>query len=255
MGRRLTNDFYDIKENIETFHQSLSEQELANTMSLSKEQISEKSGIIDNGNVAAGGSNIKLNDVAPSASAVIETQSQSNDDSTANEPVVNEDSGILESSKLQNACDSLKPKSNYHNLLSPQAFDTWIDDLVEFKETTLPDNMSQMSIAEALYKLEVGKDIPSIQLIKYDGNPLTYVEFIERFKLLIHDKPHLSDDVRMAQLKMHLIGHAERVISGLGSQGTMYATALKSIKEHFGQPSAIARAYITKLVDKQKIQT
>ena len=34
----------------------------------------------------------------------------------------------------------------------------------------------------------------------------------------------------------------------------MYATALKSIKEHFGQLSAIARAYITKLVDKQKIQ-
>ena len=112
-----------------------------------------------------------------------------------------------------------------------------------------------MSIVEVLYKLETNKDIPSIQLIKYDGNPLTCVEFIERFKLLIHDKPHLSDDVRMAQLKMHLIGRAERVVSGLGSQGTMYATALKSIKEHFGQPSAIARAYITKLVDKQKIQS
>ena len=145
---------------------------------------------------------MELNDVAPSVNAVVETQSQSNDDSTANEPVVNEDSGILESSKPQNACDSLKPKSNCHNLLSPQAFDPWIDDLVELKETTLPDNMSQMSIAEALYKLEANKDIPSVQLIKYDGDPLTY-EFIERFKLLIHDKPHLSDDVQMAQLKMH----------------------------------------------------
>ena len=111
-----------------------------------------------------------------------------------------------------------------------------------------------MSIEEALFKLEANKDIPPIQSIKYDGNPLTYVEFIERFKLLIHDKPHLSNDVRMARLKKDLIGRAERVISGLGSQGTMYATALKSIKEHFGQPSAIARAYITKLVDKQKIQ-
>ena len=62
--------------------------------------------------------------------------------------------------------------------------------------------------------------------MKYDGKPLTYVEFIERFKLLIHDKPHISDDVRLAQLKMHLTGNAERVISGLGSQGRMYATAL-----------------------------
>lgn len=58
----------------------------------------------------------------------------------------------------------------------------------------------------------------------------------------------------MAQLKMHLIGNAERVISGLGSQGTMYATALKCVKEQFGQPSVIARAYITRLVDKRKIQ-
>ena len=83
---------------------------------------------------------------------------------------------------------------------------------------------------------------------------LTYVEFIERFKLLIHDKPHLSDDVRMTQLKIHLTGNAERVISGLGSQGTMYVTALMSVKELFGQPSFIARACISRLVDKRKIQ-
>ena len=79
---------------------------------------------------------------------------------------------------------------------------------------------------------------------------LTYVEFIE----LIHDKPHLSDDMRIAQLKMHVTGKAERTISGLGSQGKMYATALKTIKKQFGQPSVIARAYITKLIDKPKIQ-
>ena len=80
------------------------------------------------------------------------------------------------------------------------------------------------------------------------------MKFIERFKLHIHDKPHLSDDVRMAQLKMHVTGKAERTISGIGSQGIMYATALKTIKEQFGQPSVIARAYITSLIDKPKIQ-
>jgi hypothetical protein len=110
-----------------------------------------------------------------------------------------------------------------------------------------------MSIAEALYKLEASKDIPTVKLIKYDGNSLTYVEFIERFKLHIHDKPHLSDDMRMVQLKMHLIGNAERAVSGLGSQGTMYATALKTLKEQFGQSSVIARACINKLVDKRKL--
>ncbi|CAB3978283.1 THAP domain-containing 11 [Paramuricea clavata] len=112
----------------------------------------------------------------------------------------------------------------------------------EPKETALLTKASEMSIAKALYKLEACKDIPSIKLIEYDGNPLTYVEFMERFKLHIHNKPHLSDDVRMVQLKMHLVGNAKRAVGGLGSQGKMYATALKSLKEQFGQPSVIARA-------------
>jgi hypothetical protein len=110
----------------------------------------------------------------------------------------------------------VKSKTNY-DLSSPQSFDTWIDNLVEFKETILVEfKETEMSIAEALYKLEASKDIPTVKLIKYDGKSLTYVEFIERFKLHIHDKPHLSDDMRMVQLKMHLIGNAERAVSGLG---------------------------------------
>ena len=67
------------------------------------------------------------------------------------------------------------------------------------------------------------------------------MEFLEHFKLHIHDKPHL-------------IGNAERTVSGVGSQGIMY-TALKTLKGQFGQPSAIARVYISKLVDKRKLQT
>ena len=53
---------------------------------------------------------------------------------------------------------------------------------------------------------------------------------------------------------MHLFVNAERIISGLGSQGTMYATALKCVKKQFGLPNVIARAYITRLVDKRKIE-
>lgn len=41
------------------------------------------------------------------------------------------------------------------------------------------------------------------------GNPLKYVEFMKRFKSHIHDKLHLSDDVRIVQLKMQLVGNAE----------------------------------------------
>ena len=46
---------------------------------------------------------------------------------------------------------------------------------------------------------------------------------------------------------MLLKGEAERAISGVASKGIMYATALKGLKEQFGQPSVIARAVVNKL--------
>ena len=97
----LANDLYDIEDKIEAFLQSSSELGLAHAKSLSKGQISKQSSAIDNSNVAAGGSNMVLNNVTPGASALVETQSK--EDSGASESVVNEDLGTLESSEPQNA--------------------------------------------------------------------------------------------------------------------------------------------------------
>ena len=81
-----------------------------------------------------------------------------------------------------------------------------------------------MSVADALLKLEASREIPNITLTKFSGDPLDYADFIDRFKIHIHDKPHLTDDMRMIQLKMHVSGDADRAISGLGSKGIMYVT-------------------------------
>ena len=59
--------------------------------------------------------------------------------------------------------------------------------------------------------------------------------------------------MRVVQLKMHVTGDATRTTSGLGSQGIMYATALKTLKDHFGQPSVIARAFVSKITERKKI--
>jgi len=57
----------------------------------------------------------------------------------------------------------------------------------------------------------------------------------------------------MVQLRIHVTGDAEHTISGLGSQGVMYTTALKTLKENFGQASVIARAFNRKITER-KIQ-
>ena len=52
-------------------------------------------------------------------------------------------------------------------------FDAWIDDLVEFQETVLPAAITtNLTIAEALLKLEANKDIPSITIPDFNGDPL-----------------------------------------------------------------------------------
>ena len=140
-----------------------------------------------------------------------------------------------------------------YNMPKREAFDSWIDDLTEFRETRPPELMRDMSVAEALHRLEANKDMPSVKLCTFDGSPMMYVEFVETFKVHVHDKPHLTDSMRMVQLKMHLEKEAERAISGLGCNGVMYATALKMIKEQFGQPSIVARSFINKLTKGPKL--
>ena len=92
--------------------------------------------------------------------------------------------------------------------------DAWIDKLTEFEEnklTTPQSEGSQLSIADALLKLEARRDVPRN---RFSGNPLDYVDFIDRSKTHIHDKANLTDDMRMIQLKMHVTGDVERAISG-----------------------------------------
>ena len=82
---------------------------------------------------------------------------------------------------------------------------------------------------------------------------MKYVEFVTRFKAYIHDKPYVTDDVRMMQLEAHLEGDAARLLAGIGGSGLLYPTALKKLKAHFGARSKIARAYISKLTEGGRI--
>ncbi|XP_067685274.1 uncharacterized protein [Haliotis asinina] len=59
----------------------------------------------------------------------------------------------------------------------------------------------------------------------------------------------------MAQLKMLLTGQSKRAISGFGSSGLMYATALKTLKEQFGQPSVITRAFVNKVTKSEVVKS
>ena len=195
------------------------------------------------GDSIAGGSNHENNDSDNLASTGDEVQQEESTNDHASKVSM---SGSKDVTSLVRSPITTAAKS------SP--FDAWIDNLVEFQETVLPAAVTtNLTIAEALLKLEASKDIPSITIPDFDGDPLSYTDFVDHFKIHIHDKTHLTDDVRMIQLRMRIKGEAERALAGLGSKGAMYATALKSLKEQFGQPSVIARAVVNKLTKGENI--
>ena len=137
----LTNEFYDIEENVEEFLQSFSVPKHANATSLTNEQIYEQSNTNSNNVIEAGGSSVESNNSVPDEIPALEPQT--GDIAQISELVVNKNLGsesnkpseVMKKNPVSvSACGILKPKPNY-DLSSPQSFDSWIDNLIEFKET------------------------------------------------------------------------------------------------------------------------
>ena len=247
----LVNDFYEIEAAVEEYLRSFSDSSSAEPKSLNKKQI--PSHLSNNEAIATS----VPEETLPSTSAEIfhiESETENNvntvisngdnsntphdsSNNVSNEFHQNSETDLLMHTENQGNSSQLVNSSDYI-LSSPHTFDSWIDDLIEFQETVLPNSISEMSIAQALYKLEASKDIPSIELIEYDGNPLTYVEFFERFRLHIHDKPHLNDNVPMVQLKMHLTGRASRAVSGLVSSKKVQPTTAQQPNKEDALPTS-----------------
>jgi len=84
-------------------------------------------------------------------------------------------------------------------------------------------------ILERTLQLGASKDIPIIKMVPISESPKQYLELVKQFRIHIPDQLHLKDDMQMVQLRMHVTGDTECTISGLGSQGMMYPTALRGL--------------------------
>ena len=130
----LTNEFYDIEENVEEFLQSFSVPKHANATSLTNEQIYEQSNTNSNNIIEAGrGSIVESNNTVPDEIPALEPQT--GDIAQICELVVNKNLGsesnkpseVMKKNPVSvSAGGILKPKPNYE-LSSPQSFDSLID--------------------------------------------------------------------------------------------------------------------------------
>ena len=80
------------------------------------------------------------------------------------------------------------------------------------------------------------------------------MEFITKFRDLVHNQIYLNDSQRRIYLQQHLTGEAKRSVQGFTDDKNGYTKSLKRLKFLFGQRSRIAQATLAKVIRGKQIQ-
>lgn len=97
------------------------------------------------------------------------------------------------------------------------------------------------------------RNLPTIELTRFDGSPKQWPEFIENFKKRVHNKTTFDDNTRMERLLSVLDGDAKKAVQSIGSSGIFYATALKTLKRDFGNPVVVSHLKLKAVLDLPQI--
>ena len=138
--------------------------------------------------------------------------------------------------------------------LTKEPTDSFIDNLIEGEETVLEYNhtLTMSSLLVIKHEFE-SRSLPTIELMKFNGDASKWPEFITNFKNRVHIKSTFTDDLRMERLLSCLQGEAARAIQSIGISGLFYATALKTLKRDFGNPAVVSHLKLKSILDKPQI--
>ena len=131
--------------------------------------------------------------------------------------------------------------------------DKFIDDLIKGDERSISIETRSMDMQLALKQEYEARDLPAMELIHFNGNPVLWPEFIDNFYQNVHLKMTFLDNIRMTRLISLLDGDAKRAIQSIGSSGLFYASALKTLKRDFGNPLLVAALCMKGLFNKPQI--
>ena len=125
--------------------------------------------------------------------------------------------------------------------------DGWIDELDPNVETVIPEASRLVSTNEILMRSMYEKESPTVELPNFDGSPLKWPNFVQRFYEHVHRQPHFRDFRRMTTLTQHLTGNAAEMTRGLGGDTVAYVTALKTLKKRFAHPTIVAKEFLERI--------
>ena len=137
-----------------------------------------------------------------------------------------------------------------------QSIDSFIDELAEGEESSFTSQTRTIvNLTLALQQDVDLHNLSSIPLIRFDGNPSKWPEFVENFfTRRVHSKQTFDDNTRMIRLLSTWDGETKRTVDAIGCNKIFYATTLKTLKRDFRNPLLVAHSRLNSVFDKQQIK-
>jgi hypothetical protein len=124
-----------------------------------------------------------------------------------------------------------------------------------FTVPVLSEDLSIHTLQQQQLALINSMQIPKLELMYFEGDPLQYYTFMKTFDSNVHSK-NIPVDQKLDLLRQYCQGKAKQVIMSceLGSDEQGYETARLRLKQRFGDFNVISRAWLTKVTDFQSVK-
>jgi len=97
--------------------------------------------------------------------------------------------------------------------------------------------------------------LPTIELPKFDGNPIQWQSFWDQFNSAIHHNESLTEIDIFNYLKRYVVGNASGTISGLELTTKNYNEAIELLTSRFGNQQVLVNAHMETFLKLEKVRT
>ena len=110
--------------------------------------------------------------------------------------------------------------------------------------------ISEFLSAQQVLQCEfISRNLPPIELKRFDGNPKLWPEFIENFYSRVHQIASFDNNLKMDSLLNVTDGDTKRSIQSIGSSGILYVAPLKALKRDYGNPIIVSHLHVKSLFE------
>ena len=187
-----------------------------------------------------------------------------------------EDIGEMEKRKLKDIYENLKGKETLikeldeqiSEVIDPAELEDDIENSVTYElefaehvgrikyyleQINVEDSESTITVSSNIISTKPGVNLPTLNIPKFDGDPLMWQSFIDSFEASVHSRNDLSPVQKFQYLNSYLVKAAKKCVEGFPLTNDNYAEALDLLKTRYGNPQLVISAHMAKIMQIEKI--